>query len=395
LIRINYHDHDRSGNYVAWDFSYNLLQTCEKDAILFTNGDNDTFPLWYLQDVEGIRRDIRIVNLSLVNTPWYIQQMKNKPYYKDAQAVPISLSDAQIAGIQPMEWEPRQLDLPVPKFAFERYGVTDTAIVNSGKITFLMRNTAQYGGTKVIRVQDILVRDIVFTNQWKRPIYFAVTGAPDGRIGLDEYLWFSGLAWRLEPRKGSQVDRGVNIDALEKNLLHEPEAFSTTLQYGYKFRNIANPHVYFDENTTRMLGNYRSAFLQLATYYNNVEKKPEQSVAALDRMEEIVPRSKIPMEWDLTFHVASFYHQLGRDDRFNELALEIEPAAKKLIETGQVNANSYYNPYSALLEIYEVRKEYGKSIELLKSLSAQYPNDPNIKQRIGALQAQLKVGEAN
>ncbi|MGA9408607.1 MAG: DUF2723 domain-containing protein, partial [Bacteroidota bacterium] len=108
MLRTNYKDANRTGDFVAWDYSYDLLQSCEPDAILFTNGDNDTFPLWYLQDVEGVRRDIRIVNLSLLNTPWYIAQLKNDTPF-GTEKVPISIPDQQIENIQPVQWKPRQM----------------------------------------------------------------------------------------------------------------------------------------------------------------------------------------------------------------------------------------------------------------------------------------------
>jgi len=392
MASMNWEDHDRSGNYVAWDYSYNILQTCEKDAILFTNGDNDTFPLWYLQDVEGVRRDVRIVNLSLVNTPWYIKQMKLDPYYPEAAAVPISFSDAQIDRISMVAWDPRSVELRVPPEVFAHYRVNDSAAIKSGKISWTFKNTFQIGSTKAIRIQDRMVWDIITTNQWKKPVYFAVTVAPDSKIGLDQYLWFRGLAWRLEPRRIPSQEAGLDAPILEANLFNEPEGFSKTPQLGYKFRRVADPDVYFDENTTRLMTNYRSSFIRFALNQANVAGKPEKAEAALDRMEQVIPRWKIPMSWDLSADIATFYHRLGKMDKFEEIASEVEPVCWQLIKEGRGNVNSYYNPYRVLLDIYEIRKQSAKRLEVLMALQSQFPNDPTVKRKIGEVQAEMNVG---
>ncbi len=391
IARINFNSHDRRGDYVAWDYSYNILQTCAKDAILFTNGDNDTFPLWYLQDVEGIRRDVRIVNLSLVNTNWYIQQMKRSPYYKEAKRVPMSLSDKQIQDIQPVQYETTNLSLPVPQETYRQFGITDTAITNREKLEFTMKPTLQFGQVSAIRVQDIMAQDIIFSNKWEVPIYFAVTCSPDSKIGLDDYLWFDGLAWRLEPKKIIQRDEGgINPAIVEANLFNEPEGFSKTPQYGYKFRRIADPDVYFDENSTRLMINYRSAFIRLALYYANATQNKEKALASLDRMEKLIPRQKIPMGWELESDIASFYNRLGRTEKYNELMAEVEPECLTALDRGEYNTNSAYSPFRVLLELYDNRKEYQKAIDLLKRLQSVIPNDPGIQQRIAMYEGMMK-----
>ena len=390
MLQVNYFTHDRSKNWVPWDYSYNILQTCEKNAVIFTNGDNDTFPLWFLQDVEGVRRDVRVVCLSLANTSWYVKQMKKTPYFPEAQAVAMSLPDAQLEKLSVVAWEPRKETIPVPPDVFRTFGVADTSIINRGGIDFTMNNTLQFGDTKAIRMQDIVVRDIIMSNGWKRPIYFAVTCSPDSKIGLDEYLWFEGLAWRLEPKKVTEQDQGVNPGFLATNLFNEPSGFSKTPQRGYKWRGLADPSVFFDENTTRLTINYRSAFINYSLYESNVAHDTARSIAALDRMEKVMPRSKIPMGWELESFVASIYFRLGQVATFNQLADEIEPVCRQLIESGQVNMNSYNNPYRALLEIYDERKEYAKTLELLTRLSTMYPNDPGIRQRMTEVQLALQ-----
>jgi hypothetical protein len=391
MLWVNYPSHDRSKNWVPWDFAYNMLQTCDQDAILFTQGDNDTFPLWYMQDVEGVRRDVRIVNLSLVNTSWYILQMKNTPAYKEAKAVPMNMPDSFINEIQPIAWEPRNIDLPISKETIRHYQeqkgvVLDPSIINNGKITFLLPNTLQFGKTKALRVQDIAVLDIILANEWKRPIYFAATCSPDAKIGLEDYMWFKGLSWKLEPMKTSEGNYGIDPVKLEANIMNEPSDYSKTMQNGYKFRELANPKVEFDENTIRIITNYRAAFRGLAAYYMNVEKNPQKAVRVLDRMESLMPHTKIPYGWQYAWQMASFYQTLGRIDRVKELATEIEPACLSLIEKGDVEMNSYFNPYRALFDLYEMTQENDKLLNILRKLAVVYPSDSSIKQRIQMLE---------
>ncbi len=403
MAQTNYFTHDRSRDYVPWDYSYNTLQTCEKDAILITNGDNDTFPLWYLQDVEGIRRDVRVVNLSLVNTPWYIEELKHKPYYPEAKPVPISLSDARIATIQPVQWEPRTLEIPVPKEALEQFRATDTVAGKPAapdtssaaetKIIWTMPNTMNVDGVKAIRIQDIMLLDIIRTNRWKRPVYFAVTCAPDSKIGLDEYLWFDGLAWRLEPRKIRPDEMGLNPAILRENLFDTPDGYSTGPRYGYRFRGINDPRVSYDENTTRLMINYRTSFVRLAMYYANFGSDTAKAVESLERMETLIPPSKIPYGWELGSDLAVMFYRLGKQQRFQELSDYVEQECRAAIDAGQVNMQSYYNPYRVLLQMYDMRREYGKSLDLLKSLAELYPNDPGLKAQIDTLQRRIAAGQ--
>ena len=204
MLQANYNEHDRSHDWVPWDYAYNLLQSCAPHAVLFTNGDNDTFPLWYLQDVEGVRRDIKVACLSLLNTNWYISNLKNSDPY-NVGTVKINLSDDEINKLSVMQWENQTLTIPPPDPAmvrknqteFEKFNI-DSTVQRSG-IVFTMKNTLKYGSVTAIRVQDFMIKQIVMDNNWERPIYFAVSVPNDSKIGLDKYLQTEGMAQRLVP----------------------------------------------------------------------------------------------------------------------------------------------------------------------------------------------------
>jgi len=394
----NYFDHSRNGNYIPWDYSYNILQSCEKDAILFTNGDNDTFPLWYLQEVEGIRTDIRVVNLSLVNTDWYILQLKNEEPH-GAKKVPMNLTDDQIRNLSLAAWSEKDIDLAVPKEVFARFGVSDTSITNKGKITFRMPPTLQAydrQGRQVtaIRIQDIMVREIVLATKWERPVYFAVTVAPEAMIGLDNYLQMEGLAMRLTPVRGNGIYdiRQSSEEHLRESLFNEPEGFYREPHRGFKFRGLANPRIYFNENDRRMMGNYRNAFIRLSWYYVNVHDDTTRAVEVMDRMEKTIPRSIFPMDYWLMSSVARVYHWAGRRDTFEQYFREIEEICWSLINRGEGDLSFDRNPYRTLIEMYDLKGDYRREAEVLKAVQRSYPTDPDLKKRIAQLESLYQAG---
>ena len=402
MLRVNFHEADRTGNYVAWDYSYNLLQSCDQDAILFTNGDNDTFPLWYLQDVEGIRRDIRIVNLSLVNTPWYIKQLKHEEPY-GAQKVPISTSDADIANIQPIAYEPRMMELPVTPNVLQRYEVEqssmtvlDTSITNSGVLRFYMPNTMEFGNVKVLRVQDIMVYDIVRTNSWQRPIYFAMTVSDDGKIGLKDYMQLTGLAFRLVPYKSQAYWANVDEKIMRAQVFTDVTEPSKTPKPGFRWRGLQNAKTYYDEDTRRLLtNNYRNMFISLALYYANIQNRLDQVTPVLDRMEQVVPREVIPIDYRIKFDIANFYRMAGNEAKQKVLAGEMIEELKDVIDKGVTEQLSQYNPYILLFFTYAGEDRFKDAEDLLPVIKRNYATVQGIDQIVGQLRMQLEAKKAS
>ena len=203
MLLQNYDDHDRSGRYIAPEYAYNMLNSVDENAIMFTNGDNDTFPLWYAQEVEGVRRDVRVANLSLLNTPWYIRQLKNQ-WSRDSAPVPFSLPDDAVDGIGMMQWQPREFSLPVDTTALRSSSEVFAAWPDLGEIESpltwrvngrSMGRDAAGNELAYLLAADAAVLDILATNArqgWERPVYFAVTVAPNSLLDMQNYFQLEG-----------------------------------------------------------------------------------------------------------------------------------------------------------------------------------------------------------
>ncbi|MBI5868524.1 MAG: DUF2723 domain-containing protein [candidate division Zixibacteria bacterium] len=244
-LQANYYTNDRSNDYIPYDYAYNILISADSNAVLFTNGDNDTFPVWCLQEVYGIRKDVRVANLSLLNTQWYIKQLKN------AMGVPIGLSNDEIDRLY-------------------HYRTPD-------------------GKTK--RIQDQMIDNILTTNDWKVPVNFAVTVSASNRIyndkPLERHLMMTGLSYRL-----------VKEDA---EAMVEPELCYDRFMNVFKFRGINDSTVNKDQNTSRLVANYASGFIITADTLRRRGDKV-RAVELVNRAIELLPN-----EQDAYIYLAQLY----------------------------------------------------------------------------------------
>jgi hypothetical protein len=388
MLDANYFTHDRSQNWVPWDYSYNLLQSVAPNGVLFTNGDNDTFPLWYLQDVEGVRRDVKVANLSLLNTPWYIRQLKNNDPY-NVGTIKMKLSDVQIENIRPIQWQEQQVTIPLPgqrsgissTDLMQTFDLSDSAVVQSGAITFSMKPTLTFGNVQAVRVQDLMVKEIVESNIWERPIYFAVTCSEDSKIGLSEYLRMEGMALRVVPEKRAGGGEFINEEVLRQQLFEENPGYSKDYKPGFKFRGLNNPDIFFDENHERMTQNYRNAFIRLSLNYINTNRN-DLAIQTLDLMEEKMPRENLSMALGLLFEVGNLYHSAGAEEQYGKISQEVEEKALIEMERNPDDMQSYWNPYRLLITTYENTGEYSKLADLWETIAEKYPGDPNVKANV-------------
>ena len=325
-------DHDRSGRFVARDFGQNYLMTLQEEGnpIIYTNGDNDTFPLWYNQETEGFRTDARVCNLSYLQTDWYIDQMKRPAY--DSPALPITWdrleyvsgtneyipvrpeAKAQVLalyksnpeaakrefGDNPFElknvlkyWiRNKNKDLqiiptdsiivPLDKEAIRRSGMMIPSALGDSIPDYM---TISLKGKRGLYKSELMMLEMLANSNWERPIYMAITVGSENHLNLGDNFMQEGLAYRITPFNTTRLDARIDSEKMYDNLMNK-----------YKFGGIENPDVYLDENVRRMCFTHRRMFAQVIGQLLK-EGKKDKAVKALEYCEKVIPTTTIPSDY--------------------------------------------------------------------------------------------------
>lgn len=342
----NWDDHDRSNRYTARDFGANYLESCEKNAVIFTNGDNDTFPLWYNQEVEGVRTDMRVCNLSYLQTDWYIDQMKSKAY--ESEPLPISfnhdqyvqgtrdvvylLSDPRVKGAVELskaldfvkDDDPRtkltqaddasyipskKLFLKVDKEAVIRNKVVPAELYDQIVDTIFI----DFGSRNYLVKDELMVLDMIAHSNWERPLYFAITVGRDKYLGLQDYFQLEGFAYRFTPVK--TTSSGIYFGSVHTAKMYDQ------MMNRFKWGNMNDPDVYIDENNQRMMMNIRNNFNRLAESLIK-EGRKDSAIKVLDRNLELIPHTVVPYNY-FSQEIASNYLAAGAREKGKDLLTQI------------------------------------------------------------------------
>jgi hypothetical protein len=317
----NWDDHDRSGRYTARDIARNYLNSCSPNAILFTVGDNDTFPLWYVQDVEGVREDVRIVNMMLFNMDWYIDQARWKNY--DSEPLPFTIPQEKYEAIpgnsifvrEHKQWASTDYMLkfmmsenPDAKVRLRsgmevNYIPTNKLIIQVDSTMVLSSGTvAPEDADRIERQIPVMLEpngqilknnlgqlDIITSNKWERPIYYTAGGF-DGSLGLEEFYRYEGLAYRLVPVKTPYESILVMGDM-------DTEALYDRLMNKFEWGRMNAEDVQLDYYTIRTMSviRFRSLYTRLAMALLQ-EGDRERAVEVLDYCMELAPSRVLPYD---------------------------------------------------------------------------------------------------
>jgi hypothetical protein len=332
-------DHDRSKRYTARDYASNYLNSCAPNAILFTNGDNDTFPLWYAQEVEGVRTDVRVVNLSLLNTDWYIDQVRRKAY--DSDAVPINMEyeqyrqgvrdqvvlyDKGLNGYQNLKEMmdfvkedgdfnklPLQNGSKIEFFPSKKFSlpVDSATVVNNGTVpkelaSQVVKSIDWEIDKNYLLKAELMILEILNSNNWKRPVYFAITVGDDSYLGLQDYFQLEGLAYKIVPVKNPPSPTG-DFGRVESNIMYN------NLMNKFKWGGVDKNELYMDENNLRMTMNFRSNFDRLAEKLIQ-EGKRDSVIKVVDKCFEVLPEKNVPYNY-FVVPLSERYYQAGANTK--------------------------------------------------------------------------------
>ena len=348
MVSQTWDDHDRSGRYVASEFGQNYLNTVQEEGnpIIFTNGDNDTFPLWYNQEVEGNRTDVRVCNLSYLQTDWYIDQMKRDSY--DSPAVPIEWSRLEYVqghneavSIRPEimksinEFYQQNPEEAAKEFGDNPYELknilrhwvrnpklgdqiipTDSVVIKLDKEAIkrsgMMIPDSLHGeipeymsislkGKRMLYKSELMMLEMLANTNWERPMYMAITVGTENHLNLGDNFMQEGLAYRITPFNTTKLNARIDSEKMYDNLMHK-----------FKFGGIDKDDIYLDETVMRMAQTHRRMFVQVASQLIK-EGKNEKALKALDYCQQVIPSKNVPHDYVMSssMEMANDYIALG------------------------------------------------------------------------------------